>query len=347
MRRPRDGSRGRALRALAALLSVLATGGEARASAPHPVIIGLAREPESRVCPDASGVLAAARRLFPRVELVDPKGTDDATIGVSIVVRPSPPGHVATLTVSGARFGERTLVDRDPDCGGLADAIAVALVLIVDPGAAEGVGAASRTAAGPGGARAPERREPPRPRQPSRADAVTLALRADAGALGSAGVLANPAVGAFAGADLALSWGLGFRARALRMLAAPTRVNPGTITVDLWAALLGPCWRFRRTPGFTIDPCLDLGVGRQTGEGRDFLRWSRPATRPFWSLGPSVTVTRSLLWGLYVALTGGLSANLWRQKYLVDGRSENEQPALGVSVGLGLGVEGRVPPGGR
>src|SRR5688572_29003189 len=86
---------------------------------PHPVHLRVERGPESRACPDTARVLASSELLFPTVPIVAVEDARETTIGVAVAIRGVPGGHEATVLVSGARSGERTLVDRDEECRGL------------------------------------------------------------------------------------------------------------------------------------------------------------------------------------------------------------------------------------
>jgi hypothetical protein len=337
-------------RGLSLLLAAFTVGrlGSAVAAPPHRVWVRVDRASESLVCPDGSGILKAAGRLFPDVELVAGSAADVDAVGIEVSIRPDPGGHVALLRVSGARQGERTLHERDAACGGLADALAVALVLIVEPDAAARPPPPSpvepRARREPRAIVPPPSRRAPRDRQRS---GFEPSYAVGAGAVGAIGVLATPSVGGFAGVEAMLSSGPGLRLRALRLVADPVFVEPGRITTSVWAGQLGACWRLRRGSGFAITPCVELAVGRQRGAGHDFRRGSYPVTRPFWSLGPTISTTRELFAGFHAGILGGLGVNLWRQTYLVDDAAESVQPRLGVLLALGVGFEPQLQASGR
>jgi hypothetical protein len=237
----------------------------AAVSSTHPVYLEVDLARGSDACPGPQQILVASRALFPDAGLQSPQPEDDGVLAVAVSIRPVADGHEAVLKVSGPRNGERTLVDRDVGCRGLADAIAVAIVLMVDP-------TATRT----------RRTVPPPPqirsKAPEKGEAVRLG--AEGGALGSVGVLGTRAYGGFLGVALTAWKGATLRLRGTRQFGTTTTVElpatevttggSGEVSVDLWAGGLATCWRLERGTALALTPCLDFMAGSQRGESRSF-----------------------------------------------------------------------------
>jgi len=324
-----------AARVLAAI--VLAAPG-VRAESEHAVDLALERAPGSEACPGPESILGAVHVLFPEVVLRTPNPTDSEVLAVSVAIHPLADGHEALLRVSGQRSGERTLVDHDAGCRGLADAIAVALVLMVDPDA--------RPAQQPPAPEPPAATSYTAPRR--EADPVPVRLGAEGGALGSGGLLGNLAYGGFLGATITAWNGPTLRIRGLRQIAVPSSVElpatptttggSGEVAVALWAVAVAACYRLTRGQAVALSPCLEFTAGSQHGEGHDFPVGNNDYYRPFLALGPSLGLAVLAYAGVELVLTAGVSANLWRQSYLVDAQAAQTQDLVGAYAGIGVGT---------
>ncbi|MGC4064791.1 MAG: hypothetical protein QM784_09135 [Polyangiaceae bacterium] len=94
----------------------------------------LERDLGAEHCPDKAAVLAAMVRLFPEIATTNDDGNaSKAPLEAVVRIRPIPTGHEATVSVSSPRIGERIIIDEEPDCRGLEDALALALVMLSDP----------------------------------------------------------------------------------------------------------------------------------------------------------------------------------------------------------------------
>ncbi len=306
---------------LAALALTLLTSSTARAQEPS-IWLELNRAPGAESCPDDARLWSAVNALFPQ-RIVRP-ATDPAhaSLRVSISVSQSTTGYAAALRVVGERWGERIIADHDEQCRGLADALAVGLVLLVEPDAAP-------HAALPRASEAPVHEQ-------SRSRIRTRFGVEGGGLVGSGvlGDLSQPSFGGFLGAEIGLA-GPALRIRALRLLSSPTHYQAGTVEVDLWAALFEPCWQFRIADRWSLEPCIGLGWGRQRGAARDFLSNSA-VTRAWLSLTPDVTLKARLMGPLSATLTGGGVIRLRDQSYFIDDNRVQRQAPLGFSISLGL-----------
>ncbi|MFZ5893519.1 MAG: hypothetical protein ACOY0T_20830 [Myxococcota bacterium] len=288
--------------------------------------VTVVRAPGSEACPEPEHIIAAARRLFPTTPVKLSKDAASAGLDANVLVEPIAGGHRATLKIGGERWRERQIVDKDPACRGLADALAVALVLLLEPDArplTPTLGLAARREA-----------KPETSRQPTSA----LSADVETGALGALGWLGAPGAGGFLSVLGAHSSGLALRARAMRVLSGETVVGagPGAVDVSLWAVLAGPCWRFRSNKDWLLTPCFDFGWGRQQGAASGLLVESRAETRPWLVSGLSLGVARRLSGPLHLTLTGGGSIRLHQQVFSVDGSPIVAQEPVGAFVALGV-----------
>jgi hypothetical protein len=319
------GIRPRHLLGACALVAVCLVARSGRAQTP--VNLQVARAPESERCPDAAQILDQVRQLFPQVPLASSPDSRSADLQVSIAIRRSSEGQEALLTVWGRRRGQRRIVDRDEDCRGLAHALAVALVLLVEPDAEPRPReAGSAPPLEPGSAR------------PNGLGALTV----EGGALAGAGILGRTlAFGGHLGAGIWHASGAGFRARAVRLGALPAHREGGEVWVDLWAAVLGPCWQLPTAHRWWLRSCLELGWGRQHGQARGYVVDSS-ATKPWLVLGPSLTLGTTVTGPLEAMFTGLFAGRLHEQRFSVAtdrGRvMVQEQALIGVALGLSLAV---------
>ncbi len=118
----------------AVLTGLLGLAGSRYASAQtQSVWIEVMKDSESAQCPDALTILSTARALFPQKDLPSAVDPQRAGLSVQVTIRRTSEGHEGWLIAGGAHQGQRRIVDPDEDCRGLAHALAVALVLLIEP----------------------------------------------------------------------------------------------------------------------------------------------------------------------------------------------------------------------
>jgi hypothetical protein len=100
------------------------------ASEPDLPSIRVHRDAASRQCPDAVELAAKTRDRVGRVALVA-GDTSSALVQLEVEFSKTGPAFVAVLTAKGRVNGVRTIEDSSPSCGPLADAVALALTLLV------------------------------------------------------------------------------------------------------------------------------------------------------------------------------------------------------------------------
>lgn len=324
--------------AAAAFVAAAAAHGAVRAE-DRPVWLALTRSTDAQECPDASRVWQSINTLFPNKRVYASADAEQARERVSISVSKQADGYEAVFSIEGEPTAASRLADPDAQCRGLSDALAVALILRLDP---EQDSEAKRPQATPSASPAP----PPTPphEEPPR---KPLWVAAEGSALAGAGLLsdfAEPAFGAALG--FALNWrGPGLRARGLRLISSPTTVGGGSVHVDLWAAMFGPCWRFALSRRWALDPCVELGLGSQRGVAQG-LPVHREATATWLGVAPTLTLLARISGPLWLTMGAGGVVLVSGQRYAVDGQVVTEPARFGplISLGLSLGWDIRSRP---
>jgi hypothetical protein len=323
-------------------------------------VIEIEQAPGSEVCPDKEAVFRSIRRLFPEREFRQSGEGSSSAATARVSIRPLLPGHEAVLTLLPPRRGQRVIVEHDEACRGLADALALAFVMLVAPpdpqGEPEFTGDGTRPGAGAPASPAASAVPAPRPAEPERSAripervpsaAAARAYRAGIGAslVGGVGVLSEPALGAAGEIELFHRRGFGLSLQGLRLWSAPAEAEGGSVTLTLWALLAAPCYRLRLNAKGHLDACLRFGVGSQQAKVEGFLS-PESGSYPWLVLMPQLGYRQGLP-GLSERLSGfvriGLVGQLRPQSFsvsLADGSGENVEiasaPRLGVMADIGL-----------
>lgn len=277
------------------------------------------RAREAELCPDSTTLRQTVARLFDQRVVRAAENAQTAALVVSIAITHEPSGFVASLRVSQERWSERRIVDVDPECRGLPEALAVAVVLLVEPHAER----KQRAQAAP--ARATPRSQ--------RRVQLELGLTALSG-LGILGAWDYPA----AGAALSLSayYGhFGLRTRGLRWLPLAHSLGDGSITLDAWAAAFGPCGRVEVGTAFSLSPCLELALGQQHETAHGFGGASQDSA-PWRVLSLELTGSARLVRGVFATASLGGVVPLHRQRYRVEGGPAANQGPLSPLFSLGI-----------
>lgn len=292
----------------------------------------LTRTPEAAVCPDASKLARTVEALFdPHVVRVA-ASRKEASLHVAIAIEKADEGYAAVLRVENETWSERRIVDTDAACRGLPEALAVAIVLLIEPDAR-----AQRRRAEPGGVSeaSPRRALPP------------IFLSVGAGGLfgtGLLGELGSPTFGGSLGATITRG-AAGFRVRGARLLRPARAFAEGTLEFDAWAVLFGPCWRIELPRRWEILPCAELGLGAQRGAARDF-DVSDSDSAAWRVLATSVTLAVPLSEWIRATGSAGGAFRLHKQNYLIDDQPAEIQPAFAPFLGLGLELRWKIVDGG-
>jgi hypothetical protein len=112
-----------------------ATSGRLRreATTSVPMHIDVLREAGSEMCPDADAVFRSLAALYPERFFRRESSARTASANIVIQIRPTADGHAALLELGAPQTGKRLISERGAACGGLSDAIAVAVAMLVEP----------------------------------------------------------------------------------------------------------------------------------------------------------------------------------------------------------------------
>ena len=328
------------------------------ASQPVEAVIEIERAPGSQVCPDKEAVFRSIERLFPEREV---RQSSDASLGTArarVTIRPLSPGHEAVLTLLPPRRGERVIREPDNDCRGLADALALAFVLLVAPPdsqtqsetAGHGSGPAAAAAITPEASVATPSKPVESPKsvrepEPTRPAAGSYQGGIGASIVGGLGVLSEPALGAAGELELFHRSGWGLSLSGLRLWSLPAEAEGGSVTLTLWGLLVAPCYRQRLARASRLDTCLRFGIGSQYAEVEGFQS-PESGHFPWQVLAPSISFRQGFS-GASELLSGfarvGFVGQLRPQSFSVrsaDGSGDPVQiasaPKFGVMMDLGL-----------
>ena len=323
-------------------------------------VIELERAPGSQACPDKEAVFRSIRRLFPERPLRESGDAANSTVRAQVTIRPLTPGHEAVLTLLPPRHGKRVIREPDEDCRGLADALALAFMMLVAPSeptteseAPSAIAESSAAATSPATPPAPPQK-PAEPQKSARAveplpasASAARSYRAGVGAslVGGLAVLSEPTWGGAGEVELFHRSGWGLSLQGLRLWAQPAEAEGGSVTLTLWGLLVAPCYRQRLTAAASLDACLRFGVGSQYAEIEGFVA-PQSGNFPWQVLVPQISYRQGLL-GLEHLLSAfvrlGLVGQLRPQSFsvrLADGSGDLVQiagaPGLGVMAEIGV-----------
>jgi hypothetical protein len=316
--------------ALAAAFFCVATG--AQAAAPG-VWFEVRRAPDAQACPDARKLTFTVNELFDASVVRGITDANDAALKVSVTISKVAEAYSATFRIANERWMERRIVDQDHDCRGLPEALAVAVVLLIEPDATP------KRKQGPGIATRPDR--------PSSRSPRLVQLAAEGGALTGTGLLGSwglPAFGAFLGASVSYA-GPGVRVRGVRLFPRSTPAGNGSIELDAWAVWFGPCWSFDLPSRWTLQPCAELGLGRQRGAANE-LAVRTEASAPWRGVTVDITLLAPLTTLVSASLAVGGAFRLHRENYWINDRLAESQAAFAPFLGIGLALGKEIGGGG-
>ena len=319
-------------------------------------IIEIERAPGSEACPDKEAVFRSIQRLFPDHEFRQGRRDSAHATRAHVSIRPVPEGHEARLSLLPPAHGERVIREKDEECRGLADALALAFVMLVAPPESSaksesadeapkpGSPAAVSAAAPVANASEPSERAPERAPEPKRASEKSYRAGFGASLVGGVGVLSEPALGAGAQVELFHRLGWGLSLQGLRLWALPAEAEGGSVTLTLWGLLVGPCNRQPLSASSALEGCLRFGIGAQHAAVDGFAA-AEPGNFPWQVLVPSLSY-RHAAGPLSVFAQVGFVAQLRPQSFSVqqaDGSGDTlpiaTAPKFGVMTDLGLAFD--------
>jgi hypothetical protein len=334
---------------------------------PNPIHIEIDRAPGSELCPDESAVFQALARLFPERSVQNSNVLQGSVTAARITIRPTTHGHEALILTVLPRIGERTLMENDASCSGLADALAVTLALLSQVRGQENAIATQKTvvttppqtqkaakekaensesfSSTPTGPLPNYQSVPvvlPEFKRWKASQKSNMNVTANVASVGGIGLLNSPSAGAALGAELFHRSGFGLTFQGVRLWSVPLHKEGGSVKLTLWGGALGGCYRHRVTSRSNLDTCFQFAAGQQRPLVNGFAH-SRSEGVPWVVLGPKLRylfgVTRAM--GTWASL--GFIGQAMPQSFSarrVDGSGENltvaEAPHAGLMVELGL-----------
>jgi hypothetical protein len=305
------------------------------AQEPAPLMrLSWVREEAAKSCPDVRSVERTVRERLGR----DPFA-DSAELAAEVWLSRDGAGFVARIQLRGQNGelqGERSLRS-DGSCDTLADAVALALALSIDPDAALAPRPAPPQAA-PAEARA---QQLARPNQTKPRETAAPAPRLPAGSLsasmlGAHGLLPGIALAARLEGELAL--GPRFRLFATGAFFPEQSTAGGDFAFGLSTGGLGGCLDFA-FGRISVAPCAAIVAGQL----HSVVRNGEP-TRPgahLWTAASALARLRvTLLPALFLELSAGAFVPFRAEEFRVMGRSQTvfRQTAVAPVLGLGMGT---------
>lgn len=330
------------------------------------ILIAVDRAPGAESCPDADAVFRSMVSLYPERWLQRATVPEQAATSARVTIRPTQAGYEARVNVIWPRPGERVLVEPDPSCRGLGEALAVALSVFTDEKSIPAVTPPADTTTVarmdvPAGTSA-EGKEPRKPPgtttekesafvAKAAASPKPLALAGSAAPARSSwsllvrgsgaaayGVLNRPMVGGLFGIGLLHRSGFGIDIGAVGLWASPEQDGSGSIAVSRVGAIFGLCHERQFWSKGSYRLCAELGIGDQSVSTDGFPEvWSAARHDRWSSVGAKLGYVQELVGSLdgFVAL--GVQANLDRDNFLVRGSSAAVRTQVaGLVADLGL-----------
>jgi hypothetical protein len=286
------------------------------------------RGPGAEQCPDAAALGAAAEHLA-RIRLFVP---GPSSTRLTVAVSHDDSGYHATIVAYGAVTGSREFTSYEATCTELADKVAFALTVLLEPDVPDPA---------PGSAPAPAPTEPasvpprplpvtPRPARWHRLEwKAGVGVGVEAGLLDHMGLLERVLVqGGPAPWSVSLS--------AFRLTDQTVHLSPGEVQLGLVAGALGGCIDPTSAPSLSV--CAQFAVGRLRAEAQGYDH-NEAASELWLAIGPSARLSSGihgpLAW--MVAVEGFWS--LRRSSFGIEGldRRESTSPGqLGATATAGL-----------
>jgi hypothetical protein len=300
------------------------------------------RDDGSRDCPDASGVAERVREMAGS-SMIDAAAREARDTWIQVELTRAFGGYRAVISAQGRRYGTRTIDDVGPGCSSLADAVAITLVMLLDPDlerrlelppaplpppvAAAGVFSRPRRVH----QRQVELTEP----QPSR-----LIAGAELAAGLSFAVLDGSAPFAEGGARLQLDHWVSFGAGGGFVFSDRARFGSGSVDLELGYVYLRACGSFSSSSRARLELCLEPMLGSLRGAGNDYTEIHTRSV-PWLAAAAVVEIygplARSAFWSLRVAalapVAGGHGFSVVESGVQ---KSAFEVPSVGGMLSVGM-----------
>lgn len=331
-------------RGLTRSLTVLAVAALARVAAaePHRASLVVTRGEGAEDCPDAVALVERVRGMTGDDALHVDAGDGRAATWVSVELSRTSSGYRALLVARGARHGTRSIEDVGPGCRSLAGALAITLVMLLDPEAQREPEPLPPVPRRPASAPQPIARPPaepaPRraPEQPADEPPV-LGLEAHAG--GTVAVLEHAVPFVRGGARV--RWGRGV-VGAGAAYVKPDRVTApgGAVELRLWFAYLGACARLTGSRETAVRACVESMAGSLGGEGDAYETFTDQRRLPWIAAAGGVEldagIARSFRWSARAVALAPLVRQAFRVRVGETSSTAFRTPLAGGLLTLGL-----------
>lgn len=290
------------------------------------------RDDGARDCPDGAG-LAERVRLMSGTSMVDAAPTEARDTWIQVELTRAFGGYRALISVQGRRQGKRTIDDVGPGCSSLADAVAITLVMLLDP-ELEPPPPPPPRAPGPLISRETPRAAPPAPAPPS------FVLGAELAAGLSFAVLDGSAPFAEGGARLQLGRFVSFGAGGGFVFSDRVRFGTGSIDLELGYAYLRGCGSVFSTPRARLELCVQPMLGSLRGGGNEYARID--ASSVLWPAAAALAevygpFSATAFWSLRVlALTPLVTDHGFSVLSAGERKSAFELPPAGAMLSVGV-----------
>jgi len=298
-------------------------------------------------CPDTGGVVARVREITGADTVSAPDGEPRETwVQVELVRELS--GYRAVIAARGRRQGTRSIEDIGPGCSSLADALAITLVMLLDPDVQPEVK--------PAPAPVPPRPDPlpPQPAQPK--DSVAPATRSETPAArrtgvrfggeanfgGSMGILAHAVPLVEAGARVGVGSILSFGGGGGILFSDEITAPGGSVDLGLAYGYLRACAEVFENAGSELSLCLEPLIGSLSGEGNGYDVKS-PRGKLWLALGGAAELRAPLASSVFWHARLLALAPLIEQSFTVENAGPEQNafvtPPVGGMMTLGVLVE--------
>lgn len=305
-------------RAVFALL--LAAGGllppVAQAQAPRGgVLFSWVRGEGAEACPAKPELAAEVARRLGYDPFMAPFG--QSLEGVVERVGPVWTVRLYTRGTGGEPLGQRELSSESADCAALADVVALAMVLAIDPDAALSAPRPSTSVAGAAQANAVAAPEPEGGEaSPESPEAVRLSL----GAAGSYALIPEFGVGARLGVDGPITAELRWYGAVVHWAEHTAELGDASFGIGLTTFALGLC-AGTGIDGFRFDGCASVDLG--TTQAVVYSPTPLAPGQRFWMSATALLRFEARIYApLWVSVFGGITVPFVRYEYRVQGRDE-------------------------
>ena len=258
------------------------------------------RESGAEDCPSSAELTSNVEHILQRSLASDPRAGEALRVSVHFTARTDE--YSVQVRSLGAKPGERTLKDRGRSCAALAEAVSVAIALLLDKELEPKHPEPARPKATDAGKLAPPVAAASEPESSTAATVLELRVSFEGGIALGLVAASPPLLSEQVGVRLRRGWlfDAGFNA----VLPGSTRFQQGEVRSTLLFASLRGCYTWGER--FFVGPCALLGLGRLQGVGIGYQVVA--AQDLLWTAVGAGVVAEGPVWG---RVFWGVSGSLW------------------------------------